>query len=122
MKLKKVQAQNVFQYMTTDYIRITGSVNKVDGSLRDVMMIEQGNGTLSSGADIIISIGLVILATNADIPTSAVGDIMKDLGVIDEGVDWTTIDESTEVNGVRYTLTGSDVLGIMFSSSDANDK
>ncbi|MEK4368048.1 MULTISPECIES: hypothetical protein [Paenibacillus] len=108
--------------MTTDYIRITSSVNKVDESLRDVMMIGQGNGTLSSGADIIISIGLVILATNADIPTSAVGDIMKNLGVIDEGVDWTTIDESTEVNGVRYTLTGSDVLGIMFSASDANDK
>ncbi|WP_053061598.1 hypothetical protein [Paenibacillus sp. VT-400] len=115
-------AQDVFQYMTTDYIGIAGSVNKSDGSLRDVMMIGQENGTLSSGADIIISIGLVISGTNPDIPTSAVGDIMKYLGVIDEGVDWTTIDESTEVNGVRYTLTGSDVLGIMFSASDANDK
>ncbi|WP_339234568.1 hypothetical protein MKX40_17765 [Paenibacillus sp. FSL R5-0517] len=122
LEIEEGPVQNVFQYMTTDYIGITGSVNKVDGSLRDVMMIGQGNGTLSSGADIIISIGLVILGTNPDIPTSAVGDIMKDLGVIDEGVDWTTIDESTEVNGVRYTLTGSDVLGIMFSASDANDK
>ncbi|MEN1985976.1 hypothetical protein [Paenibacillus hubeiensis] len=121
LEIEEGPVQNVFQYMTTDYIGITGSVNKADGSLRDVMMIGQGNGTLSSGADIILSIGLVVLATNPDLPTSAVGDIMKDLGVIDEGVDWTTIDESTEVNNVRYTLRGSDVLGIMFSASDVND-
>lgn len=92
-KLKKVQLKmySVYDYRLHRHHWFSKQSRRI---VRDVMMIGQGNGTLSSGADIIISIRLVILATNADIPTSAVGDIMKDLGVIDEGVDWTTIDES----------------------------
>ncbi|RAI85658.1 hypothetical protein DET54_12113 [Paenibacillus pabuli] len=115
-------AQDVFQYMTTDYIGIAGSVNKADGSLRDVMMIGQGNGTLSSGTDLVLTIGLVILATNPDLPSKAVGSVLDDLGILNEGVDWTTVNESTELNGIRYSITGSDAIGIMFSASDANDK
>lgn len=115
-------AQDVFQYMTTDYIGIAGSVNKADGSLRDVMMIGQGNGTLSSGTDLVLTIGLIILATNPDLPSKAVGNVLDDLGILNEGVDWTTVNESTELNGIRYRITGSDAIGIMFSASDANDK
>ncbi|QLG39960.1 MULTISPECIES: hypothetical protein [unclassified Paenibacillus] len=122
LEIQKGAVQDVFQYIITDYIGITGSINKADGSVRDVTMIGQGNGTMTSGADIVLAIGLVILSVNPDVPASSVANILSDMHILDEGVDWSTVDESTEVNGIRYTVLGSETIGIMFSASDANDK
>lgn len=114
--------QDTFQYMFTDYLGITGSVNKADGSVRDIMMLGRGDGTAASGANIIVVMGLVILATNPDIPANDVGGIISDLHVLDDGVDLSTIDESSVRNGIRYHVQGSNELGLMFSAGDANDK
>ncbi|PZT54114.1 hypothetical protein [Paenibacillus silvae] len=122
LEVQEGAVQDVFQYMITDYIGITGSINKADGSVRDVTMIGQGNGTITSGADIVLAMGLVILSVNPDVPASSVANILSDMHILDEGVDWATVDESTEVNGIRYNVMGSETIGIMFSASDANDK
>ncbi|WP_339166080.1 hypothetical protein MKX75_16790 [Paenibacillus sp. FSL R5-0341] len=114
--------QDVFQYMITDYIGITGSINKADGSVRDVTMIGQGDGTVTSGADIVLAMGLVILSVNPDLPASSVANVLSDMNILDEGVDWSTVDESTEIDGIRYSVLGSETIGIMFSASDVNDK
>ncbi|WP_340398566.1 hypothetical protein [Paenibacillus sp. FSL H8-0079] len=114
--------QDVFQYMITDYIGITGSINKADGSVRDVTMIGQGDGTVTSGADIVLAMGLVILSVNPDLPASSVANVLSDMNILDEGVDWSTVDESTEIDGIRYSVLGSETIGIMFSASDAKDK
>ncbi|AIQ59663.1 hypothetical protein [Paenibacillus borealis] len=115
-------AQDTFQYMFNDFLGITGSVNKADGSIRDIMMIGRGDGTSASGANIIVVMGLVILAVNPDIESTEVGSIITDLKVLEDGVDLAKIDESTVRNGIRYHVQGSNELGLMFSAGDANDK
>lgn len=122
LKVQDGKVQNTFQHMITDHIALTGTVNKADGSIRDVMMIGQGDGTAASGADTIVVMGLMILAVNPDIQTADVGNILDKLHILDEGVDLATIDESTTINGIRYRIMGSAELGLMFSAGDANDK
>lgn len=114
--------QDTFQFMFNDYLGLTGTVNKSDGSIRDVMMLGRGDGTAASGANVIVVMGLVILAVNPDLPSTEVGSILTDLHVLDDGVDLTKIDESTVRNGIRYHVQGSKELGLMFSAGDANDK
>lgn len=114
-------AQNTFQYMFTKNLGIIGTVNKKDGSVREVLLMGAGDGTVKSGADILIGMGILITATNPDLSDVERGNVLRELGVIDGG-DIMDLNKSTVRNGIRYKITTSVDLGIWFSAIDANEK
>lgn len=114
-------AQNSFQYMFTENLGIIGTVNKKDGSVRDVMLMGTGDGTLESGADILIGMGILITATNPELSADERGNVLRELGIIDSS-DIMDLNKSTIRNGIRYKIMTSKDLGIWLSAGDANEK
>lgn len=119
--VKNGSVQDVFQYMFTDHLGLTASVNKKDGTVRDVLILGQGDGSLKSGVDIILAMGVLIETTNPDLSPTERGNILNDLGVMGDNVDVNNLDGKTIRNGIKYTITSSPQLGIMFSAGDANE-
>jgi flagellar motor protein MotB len=108
IKLEVGSIQNSFQHTFTENLGVIGTVNKQDNSVRDVLLLGSGNGLASSGMDIFIAMGILIAATNPELAPEERGDILRDLGLMDENT--------------RYNISGSEQIGIMFSVGDANDK
>lgn len=121
IKVEPGQVQDTFQYQFTKSLGMVGTINKKDRQLRNVMIIGQGDGTSNSGFDIILSMGAVIAATNPDLNQSARGEVLKELGLMDENVDLHNLNKSTIRNNVKYNITSSDQIGIMFAASNASD-
>lgn len=121
INIQNGSAQDVFQYMFTDHLGLTASVNKKDGTVRDMLVMGQGDGSLQSGVDIILAMGVLIETTNPNLSPTERGNILKDLGIIGDNVDVSDLDGKTIRNGIKYTVTSSPQLGIMLSASDAND-
>ena len=114
-------AQNIFQYMFTDRLGLTGSVNKKDGTVRDVLLLGQGDGSLQSGVDIILAMGVLIESTNPELSPADRGKILKNIGILGDNVDVSNMEGSTIRNGIKYSINSSPQIGIMFSAGDAND-
>ncbi|MFC3748712.1 hypothetical protein [Paenibacillus sp. GCM10012306] len=62
------------------------------------------------------------MAVNPDPPSTAVGSVLTKLRILDDGVDFASIDAATVRNGIRYRTMGSDVFGLMFTAGDATGK
>lgn len=121
LKVQDGPVQDGFKVILTDNLGITGTVNKKDGSVRDVLILGRGDGTPKSGSDLIVSFGILIAATNPDLSSDERGGVLKDLGFFEKNVDVNKMDKSTIRNGIEYSIKGSDMLGLMFSAKDAND-
>ncbi|MGA9289682.1 MAG: hypothetical protein WBV93_15220, partial [Anaerobacillus sp.] len=115
--------QGSFQAMLNQNIAVIGTVNKADDSVRDVLIMAQGDGTPSSGANMMISFGLLVNATNPSLSADERGQVFRDLGILDEGADLLSLDTSVEANGVKYSFDGTaaDSFGVTFSAGDPND-
>lgn len=122
LKVETGTVQNTFQYMLTDRLALLGTVNKADGSIRDISMLGQGDGTVKSGMNILTTMGILIASIDPEISPSERGDILKDLGVMGDNVDIYNVDNKTIRNGRRYWINSSKEIGIMFGVSDANEK
>ncbi|MEC2074578.1 hypothetical protein [Metabacillus fastidiosus] len=122
LKINKGEVQDIAQVKLNDNIFLNITVNKADGSIRDVGMIAKGDGTSKSGTDIIFTMGILITSTNPSLTPDERGDVLKDLGLMDQGVDILNIDKETVRNNIKYHLMGSEQIGIMFSAGDAREE
>lgn len=121
MDITAGEVQDVFQSMLTDNIGLLGTINKTDGSLRDIMIMAQGDGTFQSGVDIILAIGTIIATTNPELAPKERGQVLTDLGLLDENTDITNLDSSTVRGQYKYWISSSPAIGIMFGVKDNND-
>lgn len=115
------EIQDVATIMLNDYIAMNVSINKEDKSVRDILMIGQGDGTVASGLDIMVTIGTIITATNPDLTPDERGDVLNELGLMDEA-GLSDEQKSAVRNGIKYTLESSDQIGIMFTAGNSDDK
>lgn len=115
------EVQDVATIMLNDYIAMNLSINKEDKSVRDILMIGQGDGTAASGLDIMVTIGTIITATNPDLTPDERGDVLNELGLMDEA-GLSDEQQSAVRNGVKYTFESSDLIGIMFTAGNSDDK
>jgi len=120
-KIEEGAVQNTFKNSFTKNLSMVGMVNKKDGSVRSVTFIGAGDGTAKSGADIILSMGLTIMATNPELSEDDRGNILRELGLMDGG-DVFNLNKDTIRNGIKYSLNTSKELGIWFTVSSANDE
>ncbi|MED4401341.1 hypothetical protein ABET41_08085 [Metabacillus fastidiosus] len=122
LKVEKGEVQDVAQVKLTENIVLNITINKADGSVRDVSMLAGGDGTRESGTDILLTIGMLITSTNLDLSADERGKVLEDLGLMDENVDILNIDKETVRNNVKYHLMGSEQIGFMFSAGDAREE
>ncbi|GGN96374.1 hypothetical protein [Saccharibacillus kuerlensis] len=120
LEVKEGEVQDVFQYMFTEDLAMTGTVNKADGSVRDVLLLTQGK-TEESSSNFLIIMGLLMMTTNPDAESNFAQTVSNELGLFDDGVNFSTIDNTTVQAGVKYHIQGSPQIGLMFSAGDPND-
>lgn len=112
------EVQNVASIILTDNVGMNLTINKADNSVREVVVIGQGDGSEESGYDIMLAMGTVISVTNPSLDEEGRGNVLRELGLM-EGLP----DEQVKyVEGdVRYTLSADDVIGVMFIANNKDD-
>jgi|GEM_PF-2397762 len=117
LDVQEGEVQNVFQYMFNENLGILGTVNKSDESVKEVTMIGRGNGTFKSGGNIFLCMAAIIGAVDPSLKPEERGEILKDLGLLNKNTDFTKMSNKTERNGIKYFVTSSDLMGLMFGAS-----
>ncbi|KQO04465.1 hypothetical protein [Paenibacillus sp. Leaf72] len=121
VKSLKVEGSG-FQHQLTDSIYLNGFVNKETGAIKELLIMGAGDGTPQSGANLILSFGALIGATNPDLETNESGDIFEELGLMESNVDLYNLNKSAERNGIVYTIKSSKETGIWFMAQNATVK
>lgn len=123
INIEEGATQNTFQITFNKSHGMVGTVNKQDGSIRDIIILAGGqdltNPTLA--ANVILSWGLLIQATNQNLSPNERGDILRDVGALGDNMNFKNADKSTTRGNIKYHLQSSDALGIWFGASDIND-
>lgn len=117
------QIQNTFQYHFNDIHGLLGTVNKADGSIRDVIIFAGGKGLADTdvATKVILSWGILIQTTNQDLSPSELVNILTDLGAMEDNVNLTEINTSTVRGNIKYHLQGTKNIGIWFGASSIKD-
>lgn len=121
ISISKGEVNDAFTYIFNKNVGIVGQINKSDNSIRSIMLTLQGDGTLTSGADIMTSIMSVIHATNPELTPDQRGNILRELRLLDKDIDINNIQSSTISNNIRYSLQGSEIIGLLFVAESADE-
>lgn len=112
------EVYNTFQCMFSKNLGLVGTVNKSDASLRELLMVGSGNGTIESGAEILLCMASIIATVDPALKPSERGQIIKKLGMLgDRDRDILNMSHKTKRNGITYTVNSSHMTGIIFSVS-----
>lgn len=118
LQVQEGEVQNTFTFMFNDHLGIVGSVNKTDGSVKEITMLGTGDGTFKSGSNIILCMVAVIATVDPDLAPEKRVDVLKDLGLIGgKDVDIMNLSDKTERNGISYFISSSTVTGLIFGAS-----
>ncbi|WP_144461794.1 hypothetical protein [Siminovitchia fortis] len=118
IEVKDGEIQDVATIMLNDLIAINLNINKKDGSIRDLTLIGQGDGTEGSGMDIMLGIGSIVSTLNPELDQDGRANVLKGLG-LDKGMPEDAT-EYTEGN-IKYSFVYVEGAGVTFSASNKND-
>lgn len=118
LKVEDGEVQNTFSCTLNDHLAIIGSVNKSDGTVKEVTMIGSGNGTAGSGGNILLCMMALIATVEPDLEPAQRTDVLKELGFLgDKDVDIMDMSTKTDHNGIHYWVNTSKTIGVMFGAS-----
>ncbi|GAA4271466.1 hypothetical protein U6A24_12840 [Aquimarina gracilis] len=115
------EVNNTFQYMFNSHIGLIGTLNKKDGSLKEVTMVGQGDGSLNSATNILVTMGGIINGVNPSLTPNERGQILKEIGFLNDNVDINNLEANTKRGEIKYWINSSKYLGIMFGASNVNN-
>jgi hypothetical protein len=84
------------------------TADKTSDAVIDIIAIGVGDGSMQSGADIIIGFIAAIAATNPELSKADRGDVLRSLGIFTDSTEATG---STIRQGIKYTMTRPESLG-----------
>ncbi|MED4172360.1 hypothetical protein P4631_07845 [Halalkalibacterium halodurans] len=117
IKIKIGKVQDVGMIKLNDHMAINLTIRK-DGTVRDFVMIAQGDGSQKSGYDILLIIATLIAVTNPMLSEDGRANVLRGLGLNKR----LPTDKVIHIEGdIRYTLSSSVGIGIMFTASDKDD-
>jgi hypothetical protein len=117
LKSQEGKVNNTFSYMFTANLGIVGTLNKANGTVKEISMIGKGDGTATSGADIMTCMAGIIGTVDPSLKAKQRGEILDKLGLFDKGVDFKDHSASTDKNGIHYYINCSELMGIVFGAS-----
>lgn len=121
IKIEPGSVNNTFTYSLNQNIGIVGQLNKEDNSIRSIMMAAQGDGTMTSGAHIIMTMIAIIVSTNPDLIPEERGNILRELKLLNDGADIDDLKTKTFRNDIQYNLFSSEAIGFMFTAQNRNE-
>jgi hypothetical protein len=80
-----------------------------------IIFLGQGDGSLSSGLNILLAMGQLISAVSPDLSLDEKGSIFEQLGFSDDDVDFREMDRKTVYRGVAYHVTKTDGSPVMLT-------
>jgi len=118
IEIKDGEVQNTFQYMFTENLGVIGTVNKSDGSVKEITLIGTGDGTIKSGSNIILGIIAVIATVDPSLTPDGRMSILKKLKIMgDDDADISNLSTKTSRNGIKYFVSSSKAMGLWFGAS-----
>jgi len=118
------EVQDVFTVILSEQLSILGTVNKADGTIRDVQVWGVPSTDALAATDMILSWGALIASIDPSLSPTERGEVLEDLGIIG-GDEWAEPGFEAEVvrNGVEYSFDNFlDGLGVLsFNAGDPSD-
>ncbi|MGM9571597.1 MAG: hypothetical protein ACI3ZR_05190, partial [bacterium] len=122
LTIEKGEVQDVFKVIFSNNLALNGTVNKKDGSLRDILVIGQPTKNAADNLNIILVFGTAMAAINPELTAKERGQLLKDCGLIGENVDYTNLNKSTVRGNIEYHATFTEGIGFMLTISSVDDK
>lgn len=113
LNLETGAVNDSFIASVTENIALIGSIDKKTQQLQSVTMIAQGDGSIHSGANIMLGIGQLIMATAPELDAKGRGQLLKDMGLTPENLK--DGKEGRHVIGnKKFFFSMSDLIGLWF--------
>lgn len=113
LKLETGAVNDSFIASVTENIALIGSIDKKTQQLQSVTMIAQGDGTIHSGANIMLGIGQLIMATAPELDAKGRGQLLKDMGLTPENLK-DGKDGRHVIGNKKFFFSMSDLIGLWF--------
>jgi len=111
------EVNDTFRQMLSNNIGIIGSINKADGSLREIMVIASGSADSTENLKAISVILAVAQSVNTDTPNEENSKAVFDM--IQTALKNIKTGKPVErtIGGLKYTASASEFIGLMFAVS-----
>jgi len=110
--------EQITKAILSNHLALIITADKSSSDVTDIIFIGQGDGTLKSGASVLAGILAAVIATNPDLSKTERGSVIKSLGF---GSKSGQLGGTTSRNGIKYTLTKTEVVGIWLTISSAKE-
>jgi hypothetical protein len=121
LTVEEGEEQDTFTYALANDYGFTASINKADGSIREVILIGSQFESPDSVMNYFTAISTTIKATTPDLEPEDIQKMFKTLGILGEGADLTDVDTEVVRDNIKYSLRNTGQLGVWFTVSDANE-
>lgn len=112
--IEKGEVNDIFRRMLSNNIGIIGSVNKADGSLREIMVMISGGAESSENMKAIAVLLAVSQSINRNTPKEENSKIISDMVRFAANNIKTGKSVERITGGLRYTASASEFTGLMF--------
>lgn len=116
------EKQNAFKYAFSKNLALAASVNKVDGSIRDISIIAQPVKDRNQNFNIFLSFGYLIQAINPELKPDDRGQMLRELGLLDKNLDVTKLDNRIIRGNNEYHVSFIEGIGFLFNVKNKDDK
>ena len=114
IEVKEGDVNNTFTVKLNESVTIVGSIEKSDGSVKELIIIGSGNGTNEAGIKILTGITAAIGSTDASLAPSERGEIVKALGLLNKKTDISNHKAKYDRNGFHYWVNSNQYTGFNF--------
>ncbi|WP_299291328.1 hypothetical protein [uncultured Mucilaginibacter sp.] len=121
LKIKQNKSFSLFTYMLNENLGLTGNIDKSTGGIKEVAMFGTGDGTSTSGSNIILCMVAIIATVDPTIPAQSRYKILKKLKLFDKNVNRLDMSQETLMNGIKYSYISNSIVGISFVASIDTD-
>ena len=109
------EVNNVFKYIFTNNLVIIGTIDKPSGSVKDITMMANGDGTNTSVGNMLLCMISIIATVDPNLPAAERNDILKNLHMYDEAFNIGNMTTKASKNGNLYTINSSPQMGFWFT-------
>jgi hypothetical protein len=114
IEVKEGDVNNSFTIKMNESVVLVGSIEKSDGSVKQLIIFGAGNGTHESGIQILTGITAAIGSADASLAPSERGEIVKVLGLLDSKTDFSNHEAKYDRNGFHYWVNCNQYTGVNF--------
>ena len=114
IEVKEGDVNNTFTIKMNESVTLVGSIEKSDGSVKELIIFGSGNGTQKSAIQILTGITAAIGSTDASLAPSERGEIVKAFGLLNNKTDISNHEAKYDRNGFHYWVNSNQYTGFNF--------